>query len=60
MGKAVHKDADEHKNTFPGLLGLAGAKDALDETYQAAQTALTDLSGLDKALLNSFLNYFNE
>ena len=60
MGKAVHKDADEHKNTFPGLLGLAGAKDALDETYQASQTALTDLSGLDKALLNSFLNYFNE
>lgn len=60
MGKAVHKDAGDHKNTFPGLLGLAGAKMALTATCQAAQGALADLMGLDKALLNSFLNYFNE
>lgn len=29
MGKAVHKDADEQKNTYPGLLGVDGAKEQL-------------------------------
>lgn len=60
MGKAVHKDAIEQKNTFPGLLGLAGAKVALQQTCQQAAAALQQLKGLDPTLLNSFLSYFDE
>ncbi|KRM23963.1 polyprenyl synthetase family protein [Latilactobacillus graminis] len=60
MGKAVHKDAGEHKNTFPGLLGLSEAQTVLKETCQAARAALSHLTGLDQALLNSFLDYFKE
>ena len=29
MGKKVHKDANEQKNTYPGLLGIEGAKEQL-------------------------------
>ncbi|MCP8857831.1 polyprenyl synthetase family protein [Latilactobacillus fuchuensis] len=60
MGKAVHKDAIEQKNTFPGLLGLAGAQAELEQTCQQAQQALQSLIGLDQTLLNSFLSYFDE
>lgn len=31
MGKATHKDQSEHKNTYPGLLGLDGAYEELEK-----------------------------
>jgi len=61
LGKATHKDAGEHKNTYPGLLGLAGARQALKTAVASAQTALDRteaLSQTDTALLASFLTYF--
>jgi len=61
LGKATHKDAGEHKNTYPGLLGLAGAKQALRTAVASAQAALdhtATLSQTDTTLLASFLTYF--
>lgn len=61
LGKQTHKDAGEHKNTYPGLLGLAGAKAALKQALTAAQTALNQaeqLSQQDLGLLAAFLTYF--
>jgi len=61
LGKETHKDAGEHKNTYPGLLGLAGAEDALKQAITTAQTALDRaerLSQRDLDLLASFLTYF--
>ncbi|AVK62928.1 polyprenyl synthetase family protein [Lactobacillus sp. CBA3606] len=61
MGKATHKDAQEHKNTYPGLLGLAGAKRALKQALNQAQNALKQaetLSQRDLGLLAAFLTYF--
>ncbi|MFC6201635.1 polyprenyl synthetase family protein [Lactiplantibacillus nangangensis] len=61
LGKQTHKDAGEHKNTYPGLLGLAGAQDALHQAVTTAQTALDraeQLSQRDLSLLASFLTYF--
>ena len=60
MGKAVHKDAAEQKNTFPILLGLPGAQAALHTTCQQAQEQLAQVTTFDRTLLNSFLDYFNE
>lgn len=37
LGKAVKKDQQEHKNTYPGLLGLAAAKLELKKTLKQAQ-----------------------
>ncbi|KRN88672.1 polyprenyl synthetase family protein [Ligilactobacillus ceti] len=60
LGKAVQKDADHAKNTYPGILGLKGAYQALEETLQAAQQALNQLAqtGLDIQLISEFLKYF--
>jgi len=63
MGKATHKDADEHKNTYPGLLGLAGAQSALQAALTTAQAALqhaTNVSGRNLDLLAAFLTYFTD
>ncbi|BDZ30785.1 polyprenyl synthetase family protein [Lactiplantibacillus sp. WILCCON 0030] len=61
LGKQTHKDAGEHKNTYPSLLGLAGAKGALAQAIATAQTAIgraEQLSQRDLGLLASFLTYF--
>lgn len=61
MGKAVHKDAGEHKNTYPGLLGVAGAKDQLHKALAVAkknQQTLSDLTGKSFAGYDQFLAYF--
>ncbi|WP_097037379.1 polyprenyl synthetase family protein [Lactiplantibacillus plantarum] len=63
LGKATHKDADEHKNTYPGLLGLAGARTALEQAVTAAQTALVKASAASQrgmGLLAAFLTYFTD
>lgn len=61
MGKAVHKDAGEHKNTYPGLLGTAGAEEQLHRALQAARDAqarLGELTGRSFAGYDQFLAYF--
>lgn len=61
MGKAVHKDAGEHKNTYPGLLGVEGAKDQLHKALAAArqaQDSLEKITGKSFAGYDQFLAYF--
>ena len=58
LGKQTHKDAGEHKNTYPGLLGLTGAKAALTAAVTQAKQALAAAGGPDNALLAAFLTYF--
>ncbi|MGA9227875.1 MAG: polyprenyl synthetase family protein [Mesobacillus sp.] len=40
IGKPVGSDTENHKSTYPALLGLAGAKDALENHLQSAKEAL--------------------
>ena len=54
LGKTADKDVAEHKNTFPELLGLAGAKQALATQFQLATAALNSLT-VDAADLKSIL-----
>lgn len=61
MGKAVHKDAGEQKNTYPGLLETAGAKDQLHQALAGARTAqakIGELTGRSFAGYDQFLAYF--
>ncbi|KRO27723.1 polyprenyl synthetase family protein [Lactiplantibacillus fabifermentans] len=58
LGKQTHKDAGEHKNTYPGLLGLDGANAALTAAVTHAQQALAQAAGPDNTLLAAFLTYF--
>lgn len=61
MGKAVNKDANEQKNTYPSLVGVNGSKQALDQALSAAradQQKLTDSGVGDFSILNDFLAYF--
>lgn len=60
LGKKVHKDNDENKNTYPQLLGLDGAYDALKQNITEMQKILARLQqlGMDCNLLSGFLDYF--
>ena len=61
MGKAVHKDASEHKNTYPGLLGIQGAEEQLHLALKQAkktQKKLVDKTGHDFSAYDQFLAYF--
>lgn len=60
LGKTAKKDLAENKNTYPSLLGLAGAKDALADTLEKTKKQLADLqaSGVEIALLVQLLDYF--
>ncbi|WP_251546256.1 polyprenyl synthetase family protein [Limosilactobacillus caecicola] len=61
MGKAVHKDDGENKNTYPGLLGIAEAKHQLALALQGArevQEQLHQQTGNDFTYLDEFLAYF--
>ncbi len=50
MGKATHKDQSEHKNTYPGLLGLDGAYEELEKAKaQSEEEAIKELN------MNAFL-----
>ncbi|WCZ19461.1 polyprenyl synthetase family protein [Lacticaseibacillus paracasei] len=44
LGKTADKDVIEHKNTFPELLGLDGAIQALQVEIAKAETALNELT----------------
>ena len=61
MGKRVHKDQAEYKNTYPGLLGLEKSWQALAQTKTAAQEALNDMPTIDhqSSLLVGLLSYFS-
>lgn len=61
MGKRVHKDAGEHKNTYPGLLGVTGAEEQLHLSIKKARQLVAQLNsqtGHDFAIFNEFLAYF--
>ncbi|MFD1484344.1 polyprenyl synthetase family protein [Lacticaseibacillus baoqingensis] len=59
LGKTANKDVSEHKNTYPGLLGLPQAQAAMAEQLQLAQTALMQLSR-PAPQLAAFLTYFDK
>ena len=54
LGKTAEKDVIEHKNTFPELLGLDGAIQALQVEIAKAETALNELT-VDAAPLAEIL-----
>lgn len=60
LGKTANKDVAENKNTYPRLLGLEGAKQALADTLGQAKDQLELLaeSGLETSLLRQVLEYF--
>lgn len=61
MGKAVHKDQAEEKNTYPSLLGLRETKHQLQLALQGArdvQQALNEQTNCDWQGLDEFLAYF--
>ncbi|MFD0896226.1 polyprenyl synthetase family protein [Loigolactobacillus binensis] len=56
LGKPVHQDQAASKNTYPSLLGLAGAQTALTTELAAARHALDPLvASTDISLLAEFL-----
>ncbi|WP_157047098.1 polyprenyl synthetase family protein [Liquorilactobacillus oeni] len=64
LGKAVHKDQAENKNTYPGLLGLKESYSELKRVVQKAKNALEGLqknleNGKNTELLWDFLDYFS-
>ena len=60
LGKTANKDVAENKNTYPRLLGLEGAKQALADTLEQAKDQLEFLaeSGFETSLLRQVLEYF--
>jgi geranylgeranyl diphosphate synthase, type II len=50
MGKPVGSDEGNHKTTYPSLLGVAGAEEALEEHYQFASEALQKVGGRTEIL----------
>lgn len=59
IGKPVHQDAD--KNTYPNLMGLDGAYEALQRTVDRARHALNTAGhelNIDTSLLLDFCSYF--
>ncbi|WP_290034144.1 polyprenyl synthetase family protein [Ligilactobacillus cholophilus] len=60
LGKNVHKDNSENKNTYPILLGLDGAKKCLNKLIGEMSRNLNELSknNFDIELLMGFLEYF--
>ena len=61
MGKATHKDQAGQKNTYPGLLGLAGAKGELEAALTTARGAAAELgrlTGKETVILDDFLAYY--
>lgn len=61
LGKAVDKDQQEHKNTYPGLLGLTGAKQALNQALtqtRQLRAQLNAITGHSLVGLDDFFAYF--
>ena len=45
IGKPVGSDEENHKSTYPSLLGIYGAKEALDNHIRLAKKALAQIDG---------------
>lgn len=60
MGKAVHKDDQENKNTYPGLMGLNQSYVMLEAVINQAKEAVESLkkTGLETNYLEELLHYF--
>ena len=61
LGKATQKDAGENKNTYPSLLGLAGAKQQLEKALTAARHDQSKLAAVSQRSFDGydeFLSYF--
>lgn len=60
MGKAVHKDASEHKNTYPSIRGLSQTKKDLTVCVGNCRDALNNLEKqqIQVDVLQGFLDYF--
>lgn len=60
LGKAVHKDQDHNKNTYPLILGLDKAKIALITLVSELESKLEELAseGFETSLLRQLLDYF--
>lgn len=61
MGKAVHKDAGEHKNTYSGLLGVPDSEKQLHLALSQAretQRQLSEQTACDFSVYDQFLAYF--
>lgn len=61
MGKKTQKDQAEHKNTYPGLLGLEGAYQELAKVKKLVSSDLETLAKTTDCkidLLAALLNYF--
>lgn len=56
LGKTAGKDIISEKSTYPSLLSLEGAKQKLDEHYEAAILSLQNVS-IDTELLKQFAQY---
>lgn len=59
----LNQDEEEDKQSFPYLLGVTGAQDALRATVQQAADILAQIDATteaDMTLLTSFLDYFDE
>lgn len=63
LGKPVHQDAEENKNTYPELLGLDGARQKLREAVSAAreqQEVLAKMTQRSFDGYDQFLAYFKK
>lgn len=60
LGKTPNKDVAEGKNTYPKLLGLSGAKQALIEQVVVARQCCNQLAttGMNVERLEALLDYF--
>ena len=60
LGKNVHKDEIENKNTYPILLGVQGTKEALVEVLNNTENLLKEMANNDIAidLFEQLLDYF--
>lgn len=60
LGKKVHKDLCENKNTYPNLLGLKGAQDKLSEVLLQIDDVLLKLEdqGIKVKFMKAILKYF--
>jgi len=52
LGKAAQKDAEKHKNTYPGLVGVARAKELAEEKLKEAFSAIDLLASRGGPLRN--------
>lgn len=67
LGKNVGMDEKQNKSTYPGLLSLEGAKQALDDDLQQAYELVEELSAhckeanqsFDEELIRSFIELLN-